>query len=164
MVGDLESSRTLSDVYEEKINPKNHLQYLYDGKWLNIRVESATFKVKGPKGLESVVMPLYYTEHGPVVSFDKEHNRAYSVKLPNFNGVNYATGLYRIMKSQNLPEFKAAVAQQLMPRWNLLYSDSENIYWVHNGNVARRADRVRLEQTGSGVDQGDGMGTIPSVR
>ena len=27
-----------------------------------------------------------------------------------------------------------------MPRWNLLYSDAENIFWVHNGNVARRAE------------------------
>ena len=49
-------------------------------------------------------------------------------------------GMYRIMKSQNLTEFKAAVARQLMPRWNLLYSDAENIFWVHNGNVARRAE------------------------
>lgn len=130
----------MSDVYEEKINPDNPLQYLYDGKWRSIRVDSATFKIKSQKGFDSVTLPLYYTEHGPIVSFDKEHNRAYSVKLPNFDGVNYATGLYRIMKSRNLPEFKAAVAQQLMPRWNLLYSDSENIFWVHNGNVARRAD------------------------
>jgi len=29
-----------------------------------------------------------------------------------------------------------------MPRWNLLYSDAVNIYWVHNGNVAQRAEDV----------------------
>jgi hypothetical protein len=29
-----------------------------------------------------------------------------------------------------------------MPRWNLLYSDAANIFWVHNGNVARRVDRT----------------------
>ena len=129
----------MSDVYEEKINPENHLQYLYEGQWREIRVEYATFHIKGPKGMDSVTLPLYYTHHGPVVSFDKERNRAYAVKLPNFDGVNYATGLYRIMKARNLPEFKAAVARQLMPRWNLLYSDAKNIFWVHNGNVARRA-------------------------
>jgi len=130
----------MSDVYEEKINPDNHLQYLFEGRWRDIRVEYATFRVKGPKGTDSITLPLYYTHHGPVVSFDKEHHRAYAVKLPNYDGVNYATGLYRIMKSQNLTEFKAAVARQLMPRWNLLYSDAENIFWVHNGNVARRAE------------------------
>jgi acyl-homoserine-lactone acylase len=130
----------MSDVYEEKINPENHLQYRYEDKWRDIRVEYATFRIKGPKGSDSITLPLYYTQHGPIVSFDKEHNRAYAVKLPNYDGVNYATGLYRIMKSQNLAEFKAAVSLQLMPRWNLLYSDAENIFWVHNGNVARRAE------------------------
>jgi acyl-homoserine lactone acylase PvdQ len=130
----------MSDVYEEKVNPENHLQYRYEDKWRDIRVEYATFRIKGPKGTDSITLPLYYTQHGPIVSFDKEHNRAYSVKLPNYDGVNYATGLYRIMKSRNLGEFKAALALQLMPRWNLLYSDAENIFWVHNGNVARRAE------------------------
>jgi len=129
----------MADVYEEKINPANPHLYLYEGQWCDIQVDYATFKVKGPKGTDSITLPLYYTLHGPVVSFDKERNRAYSVKLPNFDGVNYATGLYRIMKSLNLSEFRAVVSRQLMPRWNLLYSDSENIFWVHNGNVARRA-------------------------
>ncbi|MGD0496973.1 MAG: penicillin acylase family protein [Bryobacteraceae bacterium] len=130
----------MSDVYEERINPANPLQYFYEGQWRDIRVEKATFRVKGAKGMETVTLPLYYTHHGPIVSFDKQRNRAYSVKLPNFDGVNYATGLYRVMKSRNLTEFKAALALQLIPRWNFLYSDSQNIYWVHNGNVARRAD------------------------
>ncbi len=131
----------MADVYEEKINPENNLQYLYDGAWKEIRVEHETFRVKGPKGMESVTLPLYYTHHGPIVKFDRERRRAWSVKLPNFDGVNYSLGLYGLMKARNLEEFKAAVARQLMPRWNLLYSDAENIYWVHNGNVARRNEK-----------------------
>jgi acyl-homoserine lactone acylase PvdQ len=130
----------MADIYEEKINPENHLQYLYEGKWRDIRVDTETFRVKGPKGMESVTLPLYYTHHGPVVHFDREKNRAYSVKLPNYDGVNYSSGMYGLMKSQNLVEFKATLGRQLMPRWNLLYSDAENIFWVHNGNVARRAE------------------------
>jgi len=130
----------MADVYEEKLNPANRLQYLYDGHWRDIRLETETFRVKGPKGMESITLPLYYTHHGPIVNFDREKNRAYSVKLPNYDGVNYSTGMYGLMKSQNLTEFKATLARQLMPRWNLLYSDSQNIYWVHNGNVARRAE------------------------
>lgn len=130
----------MADVYEEKINPDNHRQYLYEGQWRDILVDTETFRVKGPKGMESVTLPLYYTHHGPIVHFDHEKNRAYSVKLPNYDGVNYSTGMYGLMKSRNLAEFKAAVARQLMPRWNLLYSDAENIFWVHNGNVAQRAE------------------------
>jgi acyl-homoserine lactone acylase PvdQ len=129
----------ISDVYEEKINPQNRLEYLYDGKWLPIRVEHETFQVKGSTGMESVSLPLYYTHHGPIVAFDEKANRAYAVKVPNAHGVNYSTGLYLLMKSHNLSDFRAALARQLIPRWNLLYSDSQNIYWVHNGNVAQRS-------------------------
>lgn len=129
----------IADVYEEKINPNNRLEYLYDGHWREIRVDKETFQVKGPKEMTTVTLSLYYTHHGPIVKFDRARNRAYAVKLPNYDGVNYSTGMYALMKVQNLTEFKAALARQLIPRWNLLYSDSENIFWVSNGIVARRA-------------------------
>jgi acyl-homoserine lactone acylase PvdQ len=129
----------ISDVYEEKINPENPLQYLYEGQWKDIKVEYETFKVKGPNGMDSVTLPLYYTHHGPIVKIDKERHRAYSVKLPNFDGVNYSTNMYLLMKSQNLEDFKAVLARHLMPRWNLLYTDAENIYFIHNATVAQRA-------------------------
>ncbi len=129
----------MADVYIERINPKNRLQYLYEGKWRDIRVEYETFRIKGPKGLDSVTLPLYYTHHGPIVKFDPEKLHAYAIKLPNFDGVNYSAGLYQLMKARNFDEFKAALSRRLIPRWNFLYSDAKNIYWVHNGNVAQRA-------------------------
>ena len=128
----------ISDVYEERLNPANPLQYLYEGKWKPVQVEYQVFHVKGPKGMETVTLPCYYTHHGPIVEYDPEKHHAFAVKLPNFDGVNYATGLYGILKSNDLTQFKAALARQLVPRWNFLYTDRENMYWVHNGNVARR--------------------------
>ena len=128
----------ISDVYVEEINPANHREYRYEGQWRPVRVEHETFKIKGTNGMETVNLALYYTHHGPIVKFDRAMSRAYSVKLPNFRGVNYSTGLYGLMKARNLEEFKAAVSRQLIPRWNLLYTDSKNIFSVYNGNVARR--------------------------
>jgi acyl-homoserine lactone acylase PvdQ len=130
----------ISDVYEEKLNPANLLQYLYEGVWREVKVEYETFRIKGPKGMETLTLPCYYTHHGPIVKLDKEQHRAYAVKLPNYEGVNYSTGLYHLMKARNLQEFEAVVALQLMPRWNLLYTDPENIYWVHNATVAQRGE------------------------
>jgi len=131
----------IGDVYEEKIHPEGRLQYLYEGRWRDIRVEQESFRVKGPRGMETITLPMYYTHHGPIVRFDPERHRAWSVKVPNYDGVNYSTGLYLLMKAQNLAEFKSALARQLIPRWNLLYTDARDIYWVHNGNVARRSER-----------------------
>ena len=130
----------ISDVYEENLNPANSLQYQYEGGWREIKVESETFRIKVPNGMETLTLPCYYTHHGPIVKFDNERHRAYAVKLPNYLGVNYSTNLYRIMKARNLGEFKAVLALHLMPRWNLLYTDRNNLYWVHNATVAQRAD------------------------
>jgi penicillin amidase len=128
----------IADVYVEAINPENHLEYRYEGQWRPVRVEHETFKVKGPRGMETVDLALCYTHHGPIVKFDPARHRAYAVKLPNYRGVNYSTGLYGLMKARNLEEFKAAVARQLIPRWNLLFTDAKNIFSVYNGTVAQR--------------------------
>jgi penicillin amidase len=130
----------ISDVYQEKINPSNPLQYLYEDKWRDILVEHETFRFLGKNGMESITLPLYYTHHGPIVRFDRKNNFAYSVKLPKADGVNYSSNMYFLMKAQNLAEFKSVLQRQWMPRWNLLYSDAQNIYWVHNAVVASRAD------------------------
>jgi acyl-homoserine-lactone acylase len=134
------NSPNISDIYEEKLNPENPLQYAYDGSWRPIRVEQETFRIKGPSAMESVTLPLYYTHHGPIVKFDRKRHRAYSVKLPNFEGVNYSSNLYGFMTAKNLEEFKGVVGKQRMPKWNLLYSDARNIYWIHNGTVAKRTE------------------------
>jgi acyl-homoserine-lactone acylase len=134
------NSPNIADIYEEKLNSDNALQYLYEGSWRPIRVEYETFRIKGPREMESVTLPLYYSHHGPIVKFDRKRHRAYSLKLPNFDGVNYSTNLYEFMTAKNLEMFKSVIAKQRMPKWNLLYTDERNIFWIHNGTVAKRAE------------------------
>ena len=129
----------ISDVYIEKINPNGGMQYLFEGKWEPIRVATEDFNVKTATGMETISLPMYYTRHGPIVKFDRKTNTAYSIKLPNADGVNYSTGMYLLMKARSLSEFQAALGRQLIPRWNFLFSDDKNIFWVHNAVVARRS-------------------------
>ena len=128
----------LSDVYIEKLNPNGSMEYLYEGSWRPIRIESSKFRVKTASGMQEITLPLYYTHHGPIVQFDRKAHIAHSIKIPNADGVNYSTGLYRLMTARNLADFKAALGQQLIPLWNFLFSDETNIFWVHNAVVARR--------------------------
>ena len=44
------------------------------------------------------------------------------------------------MKAFDVPTFREALSRQLILRWNFLCTDAKNIYWVHNGVVARRAE------------------------
>ena len=129
----------ISDVYIEKINPDGSMQYLFEGKWNPIRIERETLSVRTAAGMEKITLPLYYTHHGPIVQFDRMASTAYSIKLPNAHGVNYSTGMYLLMKARNLYEFQAALSRQLIPRWNFLFSDAKNIFWVHNAVIARRS-------------------------
>jgi acyl-homoserine-lactone acylase len=128
----------ISDVYIEKINPNGSMQYLFDGKWLPIRIEKETFNVKTATGMEAITLSMYYTRQGPIVEFDRKANIAYSIKLPNADGVNYSTGMYLLMKARSLAEFRAALSRQLILRWNFLISDENNIFWVHNSVIASR--------------------------
>jgi len=130
----------ISDVYIEKINPDDRMQYLFEGKWNPIRIERETFSIRTAAGMEEITLPLYYTHHGPIVEFDLKTNTAYSIRLPNADGVNYSTGMYLLMKAHNVSEFQAALSRQLIPRWNFLVTDEKNIFWVHNAVVARRSD------------------------
>jgi hypothetical protein len=40
--------------------------------------------------------------------------------------------MYLLMKARSLSEFQAALSRQLIPRWNFLFSDDRNMFWVHN--------------------------------
>jgi acyl-homoserine-lactone acylase len=129
----------ISDIYIEKIDPSGS-QYLFEGKWNPLRVEKETFNVKIATGMETLTLPAYYTRHGPIVEFDRTRNTAYSIKLPNTDGVNYSTGLYLLMKARSVAEFQAALSHQLIPLWNFIVSDEQNIFWVHNAVIASRPD------------------------
>ena len=134
------NSPNISDAYIENLAPDGSMLYLFEGKWIPIRIEQETFNVKTATGMETITLPAYYTRHGPIVEFDRRTNTAYSIKLPNADGVNYSTGLYLLMKAHSVSEFRAALSRQLIPLWNFLVSDEQNIFWVHNAVIARRAE------------------------
>ena len=53
------------DIYAETLNPANHEQYLFNGKWINMEKRLETFRIAGES---PVTMTIYRTMHGPVTS------------------------------------------------------------------------------------------------
>ena len=55
------------DVYQLEMNPKNKLQYKFDGKWETLEVKTALLKVK----IAGVIAPLskkaYWSKYGPTI-------------------------------------------------------------------------------------------------
>ena len=75
----------VQDLYVERVNPANHLQYEVNGKWVNMKVAKETIYVHGKfqppaedatsfetsydatTGFTKVVVPIYTTRHGPIL-------------------------------------------------------------------------------------------------
>ncbi len=69
-----------SDVYEEEINPENPRQYRYDGKWVDMTVDTETIGVKDGDAVKEKKVELEYTRHGPVVA--RKDGKAYVFAIP----------------------------------------------------------------------------------
>src|SRR5207244_5722809 len=65
------------DLYVYETNPANANQYKYRGTWEDMRVVKDTIPVKGQA---PVAVELKYTRHGPVLSEDKTHHKAYALR------------------------------------------------------------------------------------
>ena len=121
------------DIYVEEINPGNHNEYKYRGKWEKMRVEREMIKVKGeqrPREIE-----LRFTVHGPVIHEDRERNRVYALRWvgsePGTAGYLASLSLNR---ARNWDEFQKALERWKVPSENLVYADVDgNIGWAAAG-------------------------------
>ncbi len=66
----------LTDVYIEKLNPKNHGEYMYNNEYIKFKKRSFEIKVKGRK--HPLKVEFLRSVHGPVFQIDKKTGVAYS--------------------------------------------------------------------------------------
>ncbi len=121
-----------ADFYIEKINPNNPDQYLYKGKWENMRVKNETIKIKGG---QEVNLTIKLTRHGPIINSVNDYKEpegtalamrwtAYEqLKVKAFHDLNVAKDIYDIEKAAE--HFKC-------PGQNWVYADDKgNIgFWA----------------------------------
>ena len=68
----------LTDVYMEKLNPKNHNEYLFNKEY--IKFEKRVFEIKVRGRRHPVKVEFLRSVHGPVFALDKKSGVAYSRK------------------------------------------------------------------------------------
>ena len=120
------------DLYVYEVNPKNPLQYRYQGGWENFRVVREKVAVRGGPAR---TVELRFTRHGPVIHQDVRKRRALAVRTawtapgmaPYFGSIDY-------MKAQDFPQFRRAMERWGAPTENQVYADTAgNIGWVAGG-------------------------------
>jgi penicillin amidase len=118
------------DLYVYETNPANPNQYMYRGAWEDMRVLKDTIPVKGQA---PVAIELKYTRHGPVLSEDKAHHKAYALRAAwmEIGAAPYLASL-RMDQAKSWEEFVEACSYSRIPSENMVWAD-------RRGNIGYQA-------------------------
>tara|TARA_X000001036_G_scaffold20345_1_gene17052 strand:- start:2971 stop:5367 length:2397 start_codon:yes stop_codon:yes gene_type:complete len=119
------------DFFIETINPKNNNQYLYDGKWLDMKIINESIKLKN--GRDTTII-IRLTHHGPIITdvhnLLKGENNSMSMAWTGNWLTKEIDGLFDLAKSKNWSDFSRAVQKFGVPGQNIVYADVQgNIGW-----------------------------------
>ncbi len=118
------------DLYVYDTNPANSNQYKYRGTWEDMRVIADTIAVKGQS---PVAVEFKYTRHGPVLSEDKAHHKAYALRAAwmEIGAAPYLASL-RMDQAKSWEEFVDACSYSRIPSENMVWADRK-------GNIGYQA-------------------------
>ena len=124
------------DVYQLEINPKNKLQYKFDGKWETLEAKTAPLKVK----VAGVIAPLskkaYWSKYGPTIITPRG---VFSIRMPAQMDIRGLEQWYAFNKAKNFTEFKSALNMLAIPGYNIVYADRyDTIFYISNGRIPVR--------------------------
>lgn len=125
------ASEDPSDFYVERVRPENPHQYLYEGKWMDMKIKKDVIKVKGSDPVE---IEIWMTHHGPVISdvadlsIPSGQNEVVTLCWTMYDKPG-AEAFYHIMKAKNWREFGEAARMMACPGSTFVYADKD-------GNIA----------------------------
>ena len=119
------------DFFTETINPNNKNQYLYDGKWQDMKIIKEIIKLKNNR---DTTVTIRLTHHGPIITdvhnLLKDENMALSMAWTGNWLTKEIDGLFGLATSKNWSDFSRSVQQFGVPGQNIVYADVEgNIGW-----------------------------------
>ncbi|GHB30088.1 penicillin amidase [Mongoliitalea lutea] len=134
------------DVFQLQMHPKNKLQYLVDGAYLELEEKRVWLKVKlwelitvpiPKKVWKSIFGPTMLTEHG-----------AFSIRTGSLEVITAPEQWYHMNKAKNFTEFKAAMERMALPGFNTVYADKyDTIYYVSNALLPVRNPEFDYRKT-----------------
>lgn len=170
------------DLYIEKINPENPLQYEFNGKWVDF--ETRTEIINLGNG-ETEELTVRISRHGPIISdtygalkdedladdqeafkdkagIDLPENYAVALSWTALEPGNVFMAIWGFNNAQNWEEFRESAQGFAVPAQNLLYADVEgNIGYQMPGRVPIRANGDGRLPVPGWTDEYDWTGYIP---
>jgi len=138
------------DLYVYDTNPANPNQYKYRGSWEDMRIVKDTIPVKGES---PVSVDLKFTRHGPVLSEDTAHHKAYALRAAwmEQGAAPYLASL-RMDQAKSWEEFVEACKYSRIPSENMVWADRQG----HIGYQAVAITPLRPNWSGLVPVPGDG--------
>lgn len=129
------------DLFREKINPEDSLQYLYKGSWKKMEIRRENIKIKGG---DSVTRILKFTHHGPVISGFKGMDEALAMSWIGFDYSNEYKSVYLLNRAKDWNDFTSAIRYFVSLSQNFVYAD-------RHGNIGLYAAGGAPVRKGSGI-------------
>ncbi len=133
------------DLYIERLNPDNPLQYEFEGQWrdLAVRVEEI-----GVNGGEPITLTVRETHHGPLLNnVDPELTQALAMRWAADRPTRLFQAVIELNQAANYDEFRDALSKWDTAPQNVVYADRE-------GNIA-------YQSTGRYPIRPAGVGPLP---
>jgi len=115
-----------ADFYIEKINKDNPDQYLYMGKWENMKIKEEVIKVKGG---EDIKFKVRLTRHGPVIDevnkYDEPEGTALSMRWTAYEKLQAIKAFYALNTAKDIHDIEKAVEFFKCPGQNWVYADDK---------------------------------------
>lgn len=133
----------VQDLYVEKINPANPLQYEFEGEWRDMQVVQEVIKVNGG---EDVVLDVRLTQHGPIINDVVDGlSDVLALRWTAQEPSRVLQSVILLDQAQNFDDFRKALEYWDVPSQNFVYADTE-------GNIGyQMPGLVPIRQKGDGL-------------
>lgn len=125
------------DLYEERVNKLNQVQY--KGKWVPLKIDKEIIKVRKAKDIE---IEVRRTPHGPLINGTKYEVKGKNISLKwsyHHPKNDVATAIYKLSRSKELGDLDDALKHGATPGLNVSWVDRKgNIAWRVMGKIPLR--------------------------
>ena len=132
----------VGDVFKMTFDHESDsLKYRFEQDYLTAKSWQDEIKIKTDSGMVNQTYSFKSTIHGPIL--DKDSSSYFSYNSAGFERGGSIPQFYEMCKSQNVADFRTAIARTSIAFHNFMYADKDgNIMYVYNGAIPERNDSL----------------------
>jgi acyl-homoserine-lactone acylase len=150
------NSPDLDEIYSFTADPERPDHYLLDGASVPLQKETVSVEFKYGEAIGTENREFWTTPYGPVIH--REDGKIYIIKAAGDGEFRTGEQFFKMMKAQNLDEWKEAMQMRARVSSNLTYADADgNIFYVWNASMPERPHEAGGDTTAFHVTSSDEM-------